>query len=129
MPSRFYLLALLGALAACSDPSNTAPAPAAATVNAPTAVVGTPAPGSKFSRVKIGMGKTEVQDLIGPPNDQNSHITGKVFIPLYFGSGTTEIDAHYKGEGILTYASRGVGSTSYELIGMTVDRNESGYVR
>ena len=59
----------------------------------------------------------------------SGHITGKAFIPFYFGPGTVEVDAHYKGEGILTYESGGVGSTTPRIIVIKVDRSEAGYVR
>lgn len=126
MRTRAISIPVLALLAACANPGAQ---PASSASPAASAIVGTPAPGSKFSRVRIGMGKKEVEDLIGQPTDQGGHITGKAFIPFYFGGGTSEIEAHYKGEGILTYASRNVGSTSYELIGVTVDRRESGYER
>jgi hypothetical protein len=89
---------------------------------------GTPAPGSKFSLIHLGMSKIEVQTIIGPPTDQNSHMTAKVAIPFYLGSDTTEINAHYKGEGVLTYASRAAGSTAYQLIGIKADPKERGFV-
>lgn len=124
-------------LAGCTPPDATSPAaataPAAAPAPAPapaaSAVIGTPAPGSKFSRIQIGMGKTQIQDIIGPPTDSHAHDTGKEFIPFYFGGDTTEIDAHYKGEGILTYASRRMGDTAYVLLRMKVDPTEQGYVQ
>ena len=120
-------VAALAVLAGCA-PQSAGPARPAAQA-ADTGIVGTPAPGSKFSRIRIGMGDKEIEDLIGPPNDTSGHITGKAFIPFYFGSGTVEVDAHYKGEGVLTYESGGVGSTRPRLILITVDRSETGYVR
>lgn len=49
-------------------------------------IIGTPAPNSKFAKLEIGMGRSEVRDLIGSPNDTSGHITGKQFIPFYFGA-------------------------------------------
>ena len=115
-------LALCAVLAACGPQR-----PPAAEGN--KSVIGTPAPGSKFAKVRIGMGEKEVTDLIGPATDVSGHITGKAFIPFYFGSGTVEVDAHYRGEGILTYASGGVSSTVPRVIIIKVDRSEGGYVR
>ena len=65
-------------------------------------IVGTPAPGSKFSRVQIGMPKKQVEDLIGQPTDTASHVTGKAFIPFYFGGDTYMLEAFYRGEGQLS---------------------------
>ena len=47
-------------------------------------IVGTPAPGSKFARLEIGMPMKRVTDLIGEPTDSGSGMTGKMFIPFYF---------------------------------------------
>lgn len=46
-------------------------------------IVGTPAANSKFAKLKIGMRQREVEDLIGPPTDEDGHITGKGFIPFF----------------------------------------------
>ena len=116
------LLAGLLGLAACSGQTD-------ANTGTSAGLVGTPALGSKFARLRLGMSKAEVQDTIGEPTDQNAHETGKAFIPYYFGAGTTQINAHYKGEGVLTYDSRAVGSTAYTLVGIKVDPAERGYVQ
>lgn len=110
------------AVAACSGQTD-------ANTGASSGLVGTPAAGSKFSRISLGMSKIQVQDIIGAPTDQNAHSTAKLLIPYYQGPGTTQINAHYKGEGVLTYDSRAVGSTAYQLTGIKVDPQEQGYVR
>ena len=92
-------------------------------------VVGTPAPGSKFSKIQIGMHSREVMDLIGPPNDQKGYQTGKAFIPFHFGGDNYRMEYHYKGEGTLTFSGGGIGDTSLKLIRINVDPSESGYVR
>ena len=120
-------------LAACSSPgSPSTGSQASAATSAPAAtsgIEGTPAPGSKFAEIHLGMDKTQIQSMIGQPTDQSSHETGKAFIPFYFGSDTTEINAHYKGEGVLTYASRAVGDNSYVLTGITVNTSDPGYIQ
>lgn len=68
-------------------------------------ITGRPAPGSKFSQLKIGMSAAQVQALLGPPNDQGAHPTGKAFIPFYFGSDKYRYEAVYKGQGRLLFAS------------------------
>jgi hypothetical protein len=133
MKNLFLMFWLGASLAACSSTATSsapsAPAQPASAQSSSAGIVGTPAPGSKFSMIHLGMDKTEVQSIIGPPTDQSSHNTAKVYIPFYSGSDTTEIDAHYKGEGVLTYASRQVGDTSYVLTGITVNPQESGYIQ
>ncbi|GAB3779426.1 hypothetical protein [Dyella agri] len=109
----------------------TAYAPLAFSAGAPgdEAVVGTPAPGSKFAKIQVGMYSKEVMDLIGAPNDQKTYMTGKAWIPFHFGSDNSRTEFHYKGEGTLTFANGGVGNLgSMKLIKITVDTAESGYI-
>ena len=131
--------ALVTILAACGSnpPANTstaaapatAPAPAPKSAQAPVVAVAkpaqvavAPAAGSKFSKVKIGMQFEQVNDLIGTPNSITRNETGKRWIPFYFGSDITRMQASYKGEGCLTYTGGNqFGSTGGELITITVD--------
>jgi hypothetical protein len=93
------------------------------------AVVGTPAADSKFAKIQVGMYSKEVMDLIGPPTDQKTYMTGKAWIPFHFGSDNSRTEFHYKGEGVLTFADGGVGNMgSMKLIRITVDTSESGYI-
>ena len=88
---------------------------------------GTVVRGSKFSQVQIGMGATEVESIIGKPDDTDSHITGKQFIPFYFGGDGSREEAFYRGQGQLTYTHTSIGSTQLVLIGITVDPTERGF--
>ena len=45
------------------------------------------------------MGKAEVIHLLGPPTDETTNLTGKVFIPFYFGPGQSMTRVHYQGVG------------------------------
>ncbi len=92
-------------------------------------VVGMPAPGGKFAKVQVGMYSKQIVDLIGPPSDQKTYMTGKAWIPFHFGSDNSRTEYHYKGEGVLTFANGGVGDLgSMKLIRITVDTQESGYI-
>ena len=84
--------------------------------------------GSPLAKVKEGMGMKEVADLIGQPTDTNAHITGKAFIPFYFGSGSTEVEAFYKGMGRIVYSGGGLGGGP-RVIEVEYDPTESGYRR
>lgn len=85
-------------------------------------IVGTPAPNSKFAKVKIGMKMREVSGLIGAPDDMYRHETGKRWIPFYFGNDSQRLQTLYKGEGCLTYTGGNVfGGGENELIRITVD--------
>jgi hypothetical protein len=71
------------------------------------AIVGKPAAGSKFSKLKIGMTLSQVEKTIGRPTKQWTHPTGKASIPFYFGPDRWVIQYSYKGEGVLTINSGG----------------------
>jgi hypothetical protein len=68
-------------------------------------ITGKPVPGSKFNQLKIGMSHTQAIGLIGQPNDQGAHMTGKAWIPFYFGSDKYRYEVTYKGVGRLLFAS------------------------
>jgi len=70
-------------------------------------IIGKPAPGSKFSKLKIGMTLSQVEKTIGHPTKQWTHPTGKASIPFYFGPDRWVIQYSYKGEGVLTLNSGG----------------------
>jgi len=89
-------------------------------------IFGTPAARSKFAKLEIGMSQTRVENLIGRPDDADTHITGRQFTPFYFGGDTQRHEAFYKGEGQLTYSNRSRGSAPDTLIIIWVDRKEKG---
>jgi hypothetical protein len=75
-------------------------------------ITGIAAPNSKFSQLQIGMGMKQVTDIAGPPTDQGAYITGKAFIPFYFGSDRHRFELVYKGEGRLIFAGGSLGNFS-----------------
>jgi hypothetical protein len=62
---------------------------------------------SKFSRLKLGMTLSQVEQTIGQPDKQVTHSTSKASIPFYFGADRWVIEYEYKGEGVLTFNSGG----------------------
>ena len=94
-------------------------------------ITGIPAPGSKFTKLQIGMGMREVMDLAGAPTDQGAYVTGKAFIPWYFGSDKHRQELVYKGMGRLIFASGGGfgwgGSSGGNLVWIIHNSNEGGY--
>ena len=91
-------------------------------------VVGKPAPNSKFNKLKIGMGMKEVTDLIGPPSDQGAYITGKAWIPFYFGPDRYRHELLYKGQGRLVFAGGSVGDLSSGRLSRIIhNADERGY--
>lgn len=75
-------------------------------------ITGVPAPNSKFTQLQIGMSMKQVTDIAGQPTDQGAYITGKAFIPFYFGSDRHRFEFVYKGEGRLIFAGGSLGNMS-----------------
>lgn len=91
-------------------------------------ITGNPARNSKFARLQIGMSARQVTDLAGQPTDQGAYVTGKAFIPFYFGSDRHRFEMTYKGQGRLIFAGGGMGDfSSGNLIWIIHNPNESGY--
>lgn len=91
-------------------------------------ITGTPARNSRFARLQIGMSAKQVTDLAGPPTDQGAYVTGKAFIPFYFGSDRHRYEMTYKGQGRLVFAGGGMGDySSGNLIWIIHNSNETGY--
>lgn len=91
-------------------------------------ITGKPAPGSAFNKLQIGMSMKQVTDLAGQPTDQGAYITGKMFIPWYFGSDKYRHEMVYKGMGRLIFASPGgfeMGAGN--LIWIIHNASEGGY--
>ena len=127
-------LVLALSLAACANrsapaPEASSPAPAANTkIVASTdgtfsgEIVGNIKPGSKFSKLKIGMTMAQVQKLIKAPDDMTRHETGKRWIPFYFGNDSQRLQTYYEGEGCLTYTGGNVfGGGENQLIRIAAD--------
>jgi len=89
-------------------------------------IVGTPAPGSKFAQLKIGMSLEQVENLIGQPDNTDSRITGKQYQPFYFGGDTQRTEAFYKNEGQLTFSNIHPDSTADTLIQIRVEPGATG---
>jgi len=127
------LFAMLALMAGCSSVSldtpgqAPAPEPESHTVTSIDGkfdgeIIGTPVPGGKLAKVKIGMSMRDVVSLIGAPDRADRHETGKRWIPLYFGTDAQRVEALYKGEGCLTYTGGNVyGEGGAQLIRITVD--------
>lgn len=91
-------------------------------------ITGRPAPGSKFTRLQIGMPLKQVTDLIGQPSDQGAYITGKAFIPFFFGGDRHRQELVYKGQGRLIFAGGSVGDfAGANLIWIIHNANEPAY--
>ena len=91
-------------------------------------ITGKPAANSRFTKLTIGMGMREATDLVGPPTDQGAYVTGKAWIPFYFGSDRYRHEMVFKGQGRLIFAGGSVGDyTSGHLIWIIHNASEGGY--
>jgi hypothetical protein len=89
-------------------------------------ITGKPAPDSTFTQLQIGMPMKQVTDLIGEPTDQGGYVTGKAFIPFFFGSDAHRYEMAYKGQGRLVFAGERMG-TGGNLIWIIHNKDDSGY--
>ena len=58
-----------------------------------------PPPGSPLSKVTVGMNDTDVRRVLGEPTGSNAYMTGKAWIPFYYGPDTHRSDWMYAGKG------------------------------
>jgi hypothetical protein len=68
----------------------------------------------------------QVTDLIGEPTDQGAYVTGKAFIPFFFGGDKYRYEMAYKGQGRLVFAGQSMG-TGGNLIWIIHNKDDSGY--
>ena len=90
-------------------------------------ITGKPAPGTKFTQLQIGMSSKQVQDIVGTPTDQGAYITGKAFIPFFFGSDRYRHELVYKSYGRLIFAGSAGFDSNAHLIWIIHSANELGY--
>lgn len=90
-------------------------------------ISGIPAADSRFTKLKIGMPLQQAIDLAGQPTDQGAYVTGKAFIPFYFGSDRARWEAVYKGQGRLIFATQAGFGTGQYLVWIIHNNKEPGY--
>jgi hypothetical protein len=90
-------------------------------------ITGKPVAGSKFARLQIGMTLAQARDLAGQPTDQGAHVTGKAFIPFFYGSDRYRYEMVYKGHGRLIFAGSAGYDSNAHLIWIIHSANETGY--
>lgn len=91
-------------------------------------ITGKPAPGSKFTKLQIGMSMRQVTDLVGRPTDEGAYMTGKAWIPFYWGSDRHRYEMVFKNQGRLIFAGGSLGDyTGGNLIWIIHNPTEGGY--
>ena len=86
-------------------------------------IIGTPAEGSKFAQLQIGMSMQDVQEIMdSAPTRSHTYESGKRWIPFYFGNDATRMQVLFRGEGCLIFTGGNVwGGAGGELIQIEVD--------
>lgn len=60
--------------------------------------------GSALAKVDEGMTDTQVRKALGDPDNSNAYMTGKAWIPFYYGPDTHRTDWMYKGKGRVVFS-------------------------
>jgi hypothetical protein len=79
--------------------------------------------GSPLAKVDLGMSDAEVRKVLGDPDNSNAYMTGKAFIPFYYGPDTHRSDWMYRGKGRVVF-SRNRWSGSMKVIRVMHNPNE-----
>lgn len=59
---------------------------------------------SKFAEIKKDDSEYDVRKILGEPDDANAYMTGKAWIPFYFGSDVARTDWFYTGQGRIVFS-------------------------
>ncbi len=87
-----------------------------------------PAPdGTPLAKIKVGMDEAQVTDLIGRPTDITAYVTGKAFIPFYYGGDTHRVMYLYKGQGRVIFSPDSRFTSGQSVIEIEYDPTETGY--
>lgn len=90
-------------------------------------ITGVPAGGTTFTKLRIGMSRQQAMDAAGPPTDQGAYITGKAWIPFYFGSDRARWEMAYKGKGRLIFSQNAGFGTDFYLTWIIHSDKDTGY--
>ena len=108
----------LGALSGCASGGGDSGAAPAGKEEAKAAL---PIPaGHPFGKITQGMNETDVRKILGEPTSSKDYMTGKAWIPWYFGSDTSRQEWLYKGKGLITF-SRNRYSGGLSVVKVTYD--------
>lgn len=128
MKKNMFFIALAGAglafgsIGCGTTESASSPEPAKAQEAAKAAL---PIPaGHPFAQIKEGMSMDEVFALIGRPEDTSNHITGKAFIPYYYGGDTHRTELIYKGKGRIIFSPRHAFTQSMGVVEVVYNPDE-----
>ena len=84
-------------------------------------------PWARSSMDKIDL--KEVRDILGPPTSENEYVTGKAFVPFYYGPDRTRRGYFYKGMGRVVFAGGSGFNRTGKVSRVEYDPNETGAAR
>jgi hypothetical protein len=79
---------------------------------------------SPLAKIELGMSDEEVRSILGSPDDSNAYMTGKQFIPFYYGPDTRRTDWLYRGQGRVVF-SRNAYSGGLKVIRVLYDPDDT----
>ncbi|HTO06235.1 MAG TPA: hypothetical protein VMR86_04185 [Myxococcota bacterium] len=101
----------IAVLVGCAHRNESAPASSSSSSSAKPAPAQQAEPAAKpipkghpFAKIQEGMSDADVKKILGDPSDRHEYITGKAFIPHYYGSDTSRSEWIYKGKGSIVFS-------------------------
>ena len=82
-----------------------------------------PPAGSPFAKLTINGTEYDVRKALGEPDNANAYMTGKMWIPFYFGSDLARTDWMYTGQGRIVF-SRNRWTGALKIIKILYNPNE-----
>jgi hypothetical protein len=76
-----------------------------------------------LARIRTGMSDYDVRRILGRPDDSSAYLTGKAWIPFYYGTDTHRSDWMYRGVGRVIF-SRNRYSGALSVVQILHDPNE-----
>jgi len=118
-------LLILTVVTGCATQS---PSPGSQSTAPPPAATPPPA-GSKLAGIREGMTPEQVQKIAGAPASIKPYITGKAFIPWYFGPDRQRTAYYYRGQGRVIFSGEGGLGTDSHVLRVEYDASDPGAPR
>ena len=99
----FFLLSALVISACASDGGSSGGDEKKSNGNYPSGYSAPPAD-SLFAEIQLNGTEYEVRKVLGEPDNANAYMTGKAWIPFYFGSDVARTDWFYSGQGRIVFS-------------------------
>jgi hypothetical protein len=86
-----------------------------------------PPANTKFAKVQQGMTEPQVSAILGVPDDSHAYVTGKAFIPYYFGPDQSRFACYYRGQGRIIFSGGNQwGAGRGKVVQVEYDPSEDG---